>query len=61
MSLKYIRFFFSVILATASPCASLPCYNGGSCTDVGADSFQCRCPARFTGDRCEIEGRILIT
>ncbi|CAB4021859.1 von Willebrand factor-like, partial [Paramuricea clavata] len=42
-----------------TPCASAPCYNGGSCTNVG-DSFECRCPSRFLGDRCEIEDRCQI-
>jgi hypothetical protein len=45
---------------TETPCASAPCYNGGSCTNVG-DSFECRCTAGFVGDRCEIEGKKIIT
>ena len=43
-------------ISIGTPCASAPCYNGGSCTNVGLDSFECRCPAGFLGDRCEIEG-----
>ncbi|XP_028416064.1 IgGFc-binding protein-like, partial [Dendronephthya gigantea] len=39
----------------STPCASAPCYNGGSCTNVGHNSFECRCPAGFLGDRCEMK------
>lgn len=34
------------------PCQSLPCSNGGTCVGLG-DSFQCRCPVRFSGETCD--------
>ncbi|XP_028410566.1 IgGFc-binding protein-like [Dendronephthya gigantea] len=36
-----------------APCASAPCYNGGTCTDIDSSSFECRCPAGYIGARCE--------
>ena len=38
-------------------CASAPCFNGGSCRNVGDSSFECICPFGFLGDRCELEGK----
>jgi hypothetical protein len=35
------------------PCASNPCQNNGTCTDVGTDSFECTCPEGFEGIICE--------
>ena len=32
-------------------CASTPCENNGTCTDLVAD-FQCACAAGFTGKNC---------
>ena len=46
------------IVITGTPCASAPCYNGGSCRNIGSSSFECSCPAGFLGDRCEIKGKI---
>ena len=37
-------------------CASLPCKNGGSCTD-GINHFTCQCMAGYTGDQCETSNR----
>ena len=34
------------------PCQSLPCMNGATCIGL-RDSFQCRCPIRFSGELCE--------
>lgn len=36
-------------------CASNPCQNGGTCTDLPAPStsYACTCPAGFTGQNCE--------
>ncbi|XP_028410753.1 uncharacterized protein LOC114533436 isoform X5 [Dendronephthya gigantea] len=40
-----------------TPCASAPCYNRGTCINLGPSSFQCRCPAEYRGERCESEVR----
>ncbi|CAB4034922.1 fat-like cadherin-related tumor suppressor homolog, partial [Paramuricea clavata] len=37
-----------------SPCSSLPCYNGGNCTEVG-DSFVCKCACGYKGQQCEMK------
>ena len=39
--------------AGEKPCHSNPCKNGGTCTDVGTESFQCTCPEGFQGPTCE--------
>lgn len=36
-------------------CASQPCYNGATCTEVELNNYKCICPLRFTGYNCEIE------
>ena len=41
-------------------CASSPCHNNGSCTNV-AFSFECLCPAGYNGDRCENKGNKNLT
>ena len=33
-------------------CASSPCANGGTCSDVGADEYTCSCATGFAGDDC---------
>ncbi|CAF0971130.1 unnamed protein product [Adineta ricciae] len=35
------------------PCAATPCENGGVCEPTGANTYGCRCPAEYTGIRCE--------
>ncbi|XP_076009719.1 sushi, nidogen and EGF-like domain-containing protein 1 [Genypterus blacodes] len=35
-------------------CASLPCQNGGTCTDQ-INSFTCQCPPGYTGTQCETD------
>ena len=42
-----------------APCQSSPCSNGATCIGAG-DSFQCRCPVRFSGELCE-EGLCNVT
>jgi hypothetical protein len=44
--------FYSIL---ESPCSSLPCYNGGNCTEVG-DSFVCKCACGYKGKQCEMKG-----
>jgi hypothetical protein len=36
-----------------SPCANLPCFNGGACTETSAGGYFCVCLPNFTGARCE--------
>ncbi len=38
-----------------SPCDSAPCVNGGKCLKDG-DSFNCKCPSGYKGERCENKG-----
>lgn len=38
--------------AAGNPCASNPCYSGGTCTNVGTTSFTCTCPAGLGGPTC---------
>lgn len=38
---------------SATPCATNPCKNGGTCTVKGVDSFVCECTGEFYGERCE--------
>ena len=33
-------------------CASLPCFNGGTCVDK-LNSFECTCNSGFQGKHCE--------
>lgn len=35
-------------------CASSPCYNGGSCTDL-PQGYRCTCPSGFSGENCQEE------
>ena len=50
----------SFILNTATPCASAPCYNGGSCRNVDQSTFECACAVGFVGDRFQLEGNMHI-
>lgn len=36
-----------------SPCASVPCKNGGSCLALDPVMFRCECTPHYTGDFCE--------
>ncbi|CAG2065183.1 unnamed protein product, partial [Timema podura] len=36
-------------------CGSQPCLNGGTCKDLGGDSFRCECHTRFTGPTCSLD------
>ena len=48
-------FIFTLILHPVfkdiDDCASTPCENGGTCSDLVAD-FQCACVTGFTGKNC---------
>ena len=45
--------FICVDNADIDECASSPCLNGGTCTDV-INGFRCACAASLTGIRCEL-------
>ncbi|XP_048512093.1 fat-like cadherin-related tumor suppressor homolog isoform X4 [Athalia rosae] len=36
-------------------CGSQPCQNGGTCKELGGDSYECQCHGRFTGLACDID------
>lgn len=42
----------NVQAAAGNPCASNPCYSGGTCTNVGTTSFTCTCPTGLGGPTC---------
>lgn len=37
-----------------SPCGPSACRNRGTCHALTPDSWQCRCPEGFRGQRCEV-------
>ncbi|CAF3923815.1 unnamed protein product [Adineta steineri] len=41
------------ITTLPSPCAILPCFNGGSCSETSNGGFVCVCLPNFTSVRCE--------
>ncbi|XP_037031417.1 fat-like cadherin-related tumor suppressor homolog isoform X7 [Bradysia coprophila] len=43
----------SVVLVPLGVCGTQPCYNGGTCKDLGGGSFDCVCHSRFTGQYCK--------
>ena len=45
---------FNVKLSDIDDCDPNPCLYGGSCSDTGANSYICECPAGTHGDRCEL-------
>lgn len=36
-------------------CGSVPCHNGGKCSQTNSTNYICQCSDRFTGDLCETE------
>ena len=46
---------FCTTLAEIKPCASSPCYNGGTCVSEDPFSFGCLCSPGFNGSFCEVE------
>ena len=46
-------YWSNVFLSTDfNECASLPCYNGGTCID-GVNKYTCQCMAGYTGEDCK--------
>lgn len=43
-----------VIISAIDDCASNPCNNGGTCTDL-KDDVKCDCAGGYSGKFCEIE------
>nr|CAD7395413.1 unnamed protein product [Timema poppensis] len=43
------------VLTAPGVCGSQPCLNGGTCKDLGGDSFRCECHTRFTGPTCDLD------
>ena len=37
-------------------CCAVPCHNGGTCSVVSNDDYECHCPAGFVGKNCEVPG-----
>ena len=50
------KLFFSVANNLGSPCASAPCFNGGTCKNEG-EAFVCTCPPGYRGAQCQVEGK----
>ena len=53
-----IQSYTIIKFVPGSPCASAPCYNGGTCTNDG-EEFKCNCPIGFIGERCNIKGNLI--
>ena len=34
-------------------CSSSPCHNGGSCSDIGDNSYTCACTEDYSGTQCD--------
>jgi hypothetical protein len=41
------------VTTVPSPCALLPCFHGGKCSETSVGGFVCVCLPTFTGVRCE--------
>ena len=50
---------FSYFPSDRNYCISLPCLNGGTCTN-GATSFSCSCPYGYSGSYCQDESKLNI-
>ncbi|XP_058065437.1 fat-like cadherin-related tumor suppressor homolog [Anopheles bellator] len=42
----------SSVLVPLGVCGTQPCWNGGTCKDVGGGNFECLCHSRFSGPYC---------
>ncbi|XP_055629292.1 fat-like cadherin-related tumor suppressor homolog isoform X4 [Toxorhynchites rutilus septentrionalis] len=43
----------SSMLVPLGVCGTQPCWNGGTCTDIGGGNFECLCHSRFSGAFCK--------
>ena len=51
------EFIFYAVHADIDECASQPCLNGGTCTDL-EDGYLCSCPLNIDGLQCQITGAV---
>ena len=54
-------FTFESIFSTPDidECASSPCQNGGTCTDM-VDGYNCTCAAGYDGENCEYGSSVIL-
>ena len=52
--------FVTVFIADIDDRASVPCQNGGTCTD-GVNSYTCTCNSGYTGPECQTGSQIANT
>lgn len=43
----------TAILVPLGVCGTQPCFNGGTCKDLGSGNFECNCHSRFSGKYCK--------
>uniref|UniRef100_A0A182K8T4 Uncharacterized protein n=1 Tax=Anopheles christyi TaxID=43041 RepID=A0A182K8T4_9DIPT len=43
----------AVVLVPLGVCGTQPCWNGGTCKDIGGGNFECLCHSRFKGPYCK--------
>ncbi|XP_058123843.1 fat-like cadherin-related tumor suppressor homolog [Anopheles ziemanni] len=41
------------VLVPLGVCGTQPCWNGGTCKDIGGGNFECLCHSRFSGPFCK--------
>ncbi|XP_035790783.1 fat-like cadherin-related tumor suppressor homolog isoform X2 [Anopheles albimanus] len=41
------------VLVPLGVCGTQPCWNGGTCKDIGEGNFECLCHSRFSGQYCK--------
>ncbi|XP_052890694.1 fat-like cadherin-related tumor suppressor homolog [Anopheles moucheti] len=43
----------TTVLLPLGVCGTQPCWNGGTCKDIGGGNFECLCHSRFSGPYCK--------